>query len=92
MISTSEELAQLRVEDPLYIIAERLILDSGVPSISLLVRSFGIGYSHSSKLIRAMEDYVIVAGELDRYIAFLQQTSAMPFNLKRIVIGERPHV
>lgn len=84
MISTPKELAQIRLEDPLYTFAERLILDSGAPSISLLIRSFGIGYSHSTRLIRAMENHVIMGGELDRYTAFLQQGSVTPFNLQRI--------
>lgn len=86
IIRTPKELALIRIEDPLYTFAERLILDYGVPSISLLIRSFGIGYWHSEKLIRAMENHVIIGGELDRYTVFLQHGSATPFNLQRIAL------
>lgn len=69
-------------DDPLYAHAQRLVLGAGTPSISLLIRSLGIGYSHATRLVQAMEGDVIVSGELERYTAFLQTPSASSFVLR----------
>ena len=87
-MSASNDPSNIRLLDPHYPAAERLVLDSKVPSISRLIRSFAIGYSHATRLVRAMEGHVIEVGELDRYTAFLQQSSEMPFDLRLISVDK----
>ncbi len=88
-MSNSDDVVEVRLLDPHYPAAERLVLDAKVPSISLLIRSFAIGYSRATGLIRAMEGHVIGAGELDRYTAFLQQSSETPFDLRLCSVDRR---
>ena len=71
-------------DDPLYSEAKRLILASGTPSVSLLIRSFAIGYSHATRLVHAMEHDCLRPGELDRYTVSLQQDPAAPFLLQTV--------
>lgn len=70
--------------DPLYPQAVCVILDAGRPSISLLIRTFAIGYSRAARLIQAMEGDVVAAGELDRYTSHLQESTGSTFELKRL--------
>ena len=82
MITAADPLAAR--DDPLYDGARRLVLGSGTPSVSLLIRSFGIGYAHAVRLVLAMESECLVPGELERYIAWLQQFPIEQFQLRTI--------